>query len=82
MLSSGLRLLHEAQEVTLALSEALADGLYWVLRKLLVLDNEIVQIVAQVVSAGRTSVAVKHPEEADLRPLDIQVLLVLWFQNV
>lgn len=82
MLSAGLRLLHEAEEVALALSEAFADGLYWVLRELLVLDDEIVQIVAQVVGAGGASVAVEDSEEADLRPLDVQMLLVLWLQNV
>jgi len=82
VLRPGLRLLHQAQEVALALSETFSDCLHGVLRKLLILNDEIVQIVSKIVSAGGAAVAVEYSEEANLRPLDIEVLLVLWLQDI
>ena len=40
------------------------------------------QVVSEVVSAGSSPVTIKHSEEANLRPLDVQVLLALGFQDV
>lgn len=82
MLSSSLRLLNEAEEVALALMEALLDGLDWVLRELLILHNEVMQVISEVISTRRASMAIKDTEEADLWPLDIKIRLVLRFEDV
>lgn len=82
MLCPCLGLLDEAQEVALALSESFSDSLDWILRKLFVLHDEIVQVVTQVVSAGRATMAIENTKEADLRPLDVEMLLVFRFENV
>ena len=79
MLCSGLGLLDEAQEVAFALSKSFSDGLDRILGKLLVLHDEVVQVVTKVVCTGRATMAVEDTKEADLRPLDVEVLLVLWF---
>ena len=52
------------------------------MRELLILNNEIVEVVSQVIRAGRASMAVKHTEETYLRPLDVKVLLVFRLQNI
>ena len=51
VLSSSLRLLNQRQEVSLTFTESLSDGLDRVLRELIVLHDEIVQVVSEVVSA-------------------------------
>jgi len=82
VLSSGLCLLNEAQEITFTFSEAFSNGFNWILRKLLVLHYEVVEVVPQVVCAGRAAVAIEYPEETYLRPFNVEVLFVLGFQNV
>ena len=82
VLGSLLGHLDEADEAALALLEASNDRLLRELGEVLVLDDKIVQVVSEVVSAGSSTVTVKHSEEADLRPLDIRVLLALGFQDV
>jgi len=82
MLSSGLCLLDEAQEITFTFSEAFSNGFNWILRKLLVLHHEVVEVISQVVCTGRATVAVEYPEETYLRPFNIEVLFVLGLQNV
>ena len=49
---------------------------------MLILHHKVVQIISQVVCTSCTTVAVKNSKEADLRPLDIQVCLALWLENV
>ena len=82
VLGSCLSLFDQTQKVTFALSESLLNCFYWVLGKLLVLDNVIVQVVTQIVSAGWASMSIKNAEKANLRPLNIQILLVLGFQDI
>jgi len=52
------------------------------LGKQFVLDNIIVQVVAKIVCAGRSSMAVKYPEEAYLGPLNIKLGLWFWLENI
>lgn len=82
MLSSRLGLLDEREEVTLTFTEALLDSLDWVLRELLILHNEVMQVISQVVCAGRAAMAVEDSKEADLWPFDVEVYLVLGLQDV
>jgi len=41
-----------------------------------------VKVVTEVVRTGCATVAVEYTEEADLRPLDVEVLLALRLQDV
>lgn len=52
------------------------------LREVLVLNNEVMKIVAKIVSAGSASMAVKNAKEANLGPLHGQVLLAFRFEDV
>lgn len=40
------------------------------------------KIVSQIVSTSCSSVSVKYSEEANLRPLDIEMSLTFWFENI
>ena len=82
VLGSLLGHFDEADEAALALFEASNDRLLRELGEVLILDDEIMQVVSEVVSAGSSPVTIKHSEEANLRPLDVQVLLTLGFQDV
>lgn len=82
MLRSGLRLLYETQKVALALPKAFSDGLHRILWKLLILDDEVVQVVPEIVSTGRASVAIKDAKETDLRPFNVEMLLILGLEDV
>ena len=82
VLGSLLGHLDEADEAALALFEASNDRLLRELGEVLILHDEIVQVVSEVVSAGSSAVTIKHSEEADLRPLDVRVLLALGLQDV
>lgn len=62
------------QEVVLSLLVSIYDCLPGILRKLCVLDDELVQVVAQKVGAGVSSVAIEDAEEAALWPM-LDVLL-------
>ena len=75
-------MLHQVQEVALTLPKAFPDGFDGVLRKLLVLNNEVMEVVSQVVGAGRPAMAVENSEEADLRPINVEVLFVFGLKNV
>ena len=75
-------LLHQVQEVAFAFSEALPDRLDRILRKLLVLDHEVMQVVPEVVSTGRATMAIEDTKEADLRPLYFLICFVLRLQYV
>ena len=52
------------------------------LREVLVLNNEVMKIVAKIVSAGSASMAVKNAKEANLGPFHGQVLLAFRFEDV
>lgn len=82
MLGPSLCLFDQRQEVALTLPKALFDSLDWILWELFVLDNKIVQVISEVVSAGRASVSIEHTKEADLWPVHVKVGFVLGFQNV
>ena len=82
VLSACLSDLDQVYETALALFEASHYGLVWELREVLILHNEVMKIVAKVVSAGCASMAVKHAEETYLGPLDGEVLLAFRFQDV
>lgn len=82
VLSSSLSLLHQIQEVLLAISEALLDCLDGILRELLVLDHKVVEVVSEVVCTSRSSVAIEDAEEANLGPLDIEMRLVFGFEDI
>ena len=56
--------------------------LFWILREMFILYNEVMQIITEVVSTCRASMTVEHSEEANLRPFDIQMGLTLRFQYV
>jgi hypothetical protein len=76
VLRSDLSLLNKLKEVSLALSKPSNDRFLWELREVVVLHDEVMQIVAQVVCTRSAAMPVEHPEEADLRPLAIEVLLL------
>ena len=82
VLSACLSDLDQVYETALALFEAGNDGLMWELREILVLHDEIMKVVAKIVSTGSAAVAVKHAEETYLGPLDGEVLLAFRFQDV
>jgi hypothetical protein len=46
MLGSSLSLLNQREEISFTFSEALLDSFNWILRELLILNNEVVQIVS------------------------------------
>lgn len=82
ILSACLGDLDQVDEASFALFKACNDGLMWKLREILVLNDEVMKIVAKVVSAGSTSMPVENAKEAYLRPLNGQVLLAFRFQDV
>lgn len=82
VLGSCLCLLNKAKEIPLTLMESFLNGLNWVLRELFILNHKVMQVISEVVSACWASMSIKHSEEADLRPLNIDVGLVLWLENV
>ena len=69
MLSSLRKRLHGVKEVDFCLFIAVDDGLSWVCRKLSILDDELMQIISQEVSARISSVAIKYTKEAALWPV-------------
>ena len=79
MLSSRLGLLDDRKEVALTFTESLLDSLDWVLRELVILHDEVVQVISQVVCAGRAAMTVEDSKEANLRPLYVEIYLVLGF---
>ena len=59
------------------------DRLLRELRKLFILNNEVMQIVPKVVSTIRTTVSVENAKETDLGPFHpLGENLVPWLQNV
>jgi len=58
------------------------DCFFRILREVIVLNYKIVQVVAKVVGACCSTMAVKHSEEANLRPFNVEMGLALGLQNV
>ena len=73
---------NEINEAALAFFETSDDGLLRELGEIVILHDEVVKIIAKVVSTGSPTVPIKDTEEADLRPLNLQVLLALRLQDV
>jgi hypothetical protein len=69
VLPSLRKRLHSIKEVDFCLFVAVDDGLSWVSRKLSILDDELMQIISQEVSARISSVAIKYTKEAALWPV-------------
>ena len=69
MLPSLCKRLHSIKEVDFCLLVAVDDSLSWVCRKLGILDDELMQIISQEVSARISSMAIKDTEEAALWPV-------------
>ena len=74
--------LNEIYEATLAFFETSDDGFLGKLRKIFILHDEIVKIVAKVVRTGGASMPIEDTKEAYLRPFYLQVLLALGLQDV
>jgi hypothetical protein len=77
-----LCLLNKTKEIPLTLMESFLDSLDWVLRELFILYHKVMQVISEVVSTCRASMSIKHSEEANLRPLNIDVGLILWLENI
>merc|ERR1712166_813963 len=69
MLPSLRKRLHGIKEVHLCLFVAVDDGLSWVCRKLSILDDELMQIISQEISARISSMPIKYTKEAALWPV-------------
>ena len=69
MLPSLSKRLHSVEEVDFCLFVAVDDGLSWVRRKLSILDNELMQIISEKVSARISTMSVKYTKEAALWPV-------------
>ena len=70
-MSPRLGHLDQVYETTFALLETANYRLLWILREVLILDDVVVEVVPEVVGAGRTAMAVKNSKEAYLRPVYI-----------
>ena len=81
-LSTALCYLDQVDEATLAFLETCHDSLVGELGEVFVLHNEIVKIVTEVVGTCSSAMAIEHPEKADLRPIDRQILLALGLEDV
>ena len=70
-MSPRLGHLDQVYETTFALLETANYRLLWILREVLILDDVIVEVIPEVVGAGRAAVAVEDSEEAYLWPVYI-----------
>jgi hypothetical protein len=59
------------EEELLSLFEALANGFDWVLREVLVFDNELMQVVAEEVCANMSTMTIVYAKERAFWPLHI-----------
>ena len=82
LLGAVLCRLHQVKKVSLALFEPRYDGLLRELGEVLILHYKVVQVVSQVVSTRCPSMPIKDSKEADLRPLDREMLLRLGLEDV
>lgn len=82
ILGPCLRHFNQIDKAALALYETSDDGFLRELGEVFVLHDEVVEVVTQVVGTGSSSVAIKDTEEADLRPLNVKVLLALGLEDV
>lgn len=82
MLGSRLCRLDQIDKLAFALSKSGRDRLFGLLREIFILYHKVVQIVAEVVCAGRTPMTIKHAKEAYLGPVNVQVPLRVWLEYV
>lgn len=83
LLSLSLSHLNQMNKVAFAFLESRDDAFLRMQGELLILDDKVVQIVAQVVRAGSPSVSIEDAKEANLGPFDTRwQLLVLWLEDV
>lgn len=80
--SPGMCLLDQPQEASFALPKPFFDSFDGILRKLVVLHHEVVEVVSEVVCTGRTAVAVEDSKETDLGPVNLKMTLVLRLEDV
>ena len=69
MLSSLCECFYCVKEIALCLLVTIDDGLLWILWKCRILDDELVQVVSQKISASISSMAIKDSEETALGPV-------------
>ena len=69
VLSPRLGHLDQVYETPFALLETANDRLLCILGEVLILDDVVVEVIPEVVGAGRAAVAVKNSKEAYLRPV-------------
>ena len=62
-------LLSALDESGLCFHEAIHESLSWVLGKAVILDDEVMQVVAQIVSTRSAAMAIVNPEKRALRPV-------------
>ena len=82
ILGPRLRDLNQVDEASLTLFETANNGFLRELREIFILHDKVMKIVSEVVGAGSSTVAVEHAKEANLGPLNVQVLLALGLQDV
>lgn len=81
MLPPRREALNRIQEVVFSLLVAIENSLSGIFGKLLVLDDELMQVVSQEVGTGVATVTVKDAEEGALWPM-LNVLLLRWLHDV
>ena len=69
MLPSLSKRLHGVEEVDFCLFVAVNDSLSWVRRELSILDDELMQIISEKVSACISTMSIKYTKEAALWPV-------------
>ena len=82
VLGSRLCNFDKVEEAPLTFSETCHDRFIRELREVLILHDEVMKIVAEVVSTGRSTMTIEDSEEADLWPFNVQVCFALWLEDV
>jgi len=73
--------LDHSNKCVLTFFKPLNQRLSWVFREVFTLYDKVVEVIAKVLCTNMPSVAIKDPEEADLGPLTLP-LLILGLQNI
>jgi hypothetical protein len=69
------------QEIRFCFFVSINNSLSWILRKLLVFYNKLMQIVTKEVGTGVSSMAIKHPEKAAFGPI-INIFFRWWLHYI
>jgi hypothetical protein len=72
---------NHAQKVRFTFFEPLNKSFARIFWKVLALYDIIVEVVAEILSTNMTSMTIKNPKEANLRPISFPVL-ILWLKNI